>query len=184
MSYIPSLSLSIIMASWPLSLVTEAAENDLQLQLGGIRNVTSEIEERDDIYHIRVRFRRVKVFSAATNDRLNRAKGRGYALRSLTQHLVGKQSIHLSVSRARITNLEQQDSYVSLAISIPVRGVTLTALRPRESSNKSTDHAAPFKQPNREKDREQQDPGATRLRPRPYLDCPQRRTGSGDWPRR
>ena len=129
------LLLAAIAVSWSMAFVPARGEKTEQIRLGGVRNVTTEIERRDDVYQIRVRFRRVQVFSEGTNDRLNLAKGRNYALRSLARHLVGKKSTHLSVSGVTITDVKRQDEYVAFTFLVPASSVQFSPITPLEGDS-------------------------------------------------
>ena len=95
------------------------------MQLGGPRKPKVTVTEEGDDYVAEVRFLPVTGFDPATNAKLNRGKGRDYALRGLAAHITGKKNSLLTLSESEITKSGLDDNVFKLTFRISKSNVRL-----------------------------------------------------------
>jgi hypothetical protein len=96
-----------------------------EIDLGGPRRVKASVGTSPGEYVIKVRLLPVHVFDPATNARLNREKGREFALLALARHLEGEKAEAITVTGARVTETGTDGKYFTLTVRVPRSGVAL-----------------------------------------------------------
>jgi hypothetical protein len=100
------------------------ADDPVAVDLGGARQAKATVATSIDTFTVQIRFLAVQAFDPATNDRVNREKGREFALLALVKHLTAGKKGTYAVTGATVTAAEASGDRFHLTLQVPRAGVT------------------------------------------------------------